>query len=92
VPVVATAIRAVPPERSGLASGIDNTAHQVGTALGVAIYGAVVGPPARVTHYVTALHILGPAAADAWLAVIVAVLVTWSASRRSSQAASLAAR
>jgi len=46
-PVVAAAIRAVPPERSGLASGINNTARQVGTALGVAIYGAFAGPPAR---------------------------------------------
>ena len=35
-PVVAAAMRAVPPERSGLASGINNTARQAGTALGVA--------------------------------------------------------
>lgn len=27
-PVVATAVRAVPPERSGLASGVNNTARQ----------------------------------------------------------------
>jgi predicted MFS family arabinose efflux permease len=33
-PVVAAALRAVPPERSGLASGINNTARQAGTALG----------------------------------------------------------
>jgi DHA2 family methylenomycin A resistance protein-like MFS transporter len=70
-PVVAAAIRAVPPERSGLASGINNTARQAGTALGVAVYGAVADPPAHVARYITALHVLGPAAAVAWLAVIV---------------------
>jgi MFS transporter, DHA2 family, methylenomycin A resistance protein len=70
-PAVAAAIRAVPPERSGLASGVNNTARQAGTALGVAVYGAVAGPPAHVAGYVTALHVLGPAAAAAWLAVIV---------------------
>lgn len=76
-PVVATAIRAVPPDRSGLASGVNNTARQVGTALGVALYGAVAGPPARVSHYVAALHWLGVFAAAAWLAVI--AMVIWSA-------------
>lgn len=79
-PVVAAAIRAVPPERSGLGSGINNTARQAGTALGVAVYGAVAGPPAHVSRYVAALHVLGPAAAAAWLAVI--VMVSWSARRR----------
>jgi MFS transporter, DHA2 family, methylenomycin A resistance protein len=70
-PVVAAAIRAVPPERSGLASGVNNTARQVGTALGVAVYGAVAGPPAHVTSYVTALHVLGGVAAAAWLAILI---------------------
>ena len=70
-PVVAMSIRAVPPDRSGLASGINNTARQAGTALGVAIYGAAAGAPADVSRYVTALHVLGPAAAILWLLVIV---------------------
>jgi len=72
-PLVAAAMRAVPPERSGLASGINNTARQAGTALGVAIFGAVAGSPARADHFVAALRWLGVAAAIGWL--IVAALV-----------------
>ncbi|MBO0804398.1 MAG: MFS transporter [Nocardiopsaceae bacterium] len=80
-PVVAMSIRAVPPERSGLASGINNTARQVGTALGVAVFGAAAGSPALTSHFITAMHVLGAAAALAWLLVI--ALVTRSASRNS---------
>ena len=72
-PVVAAAMRAVPAERSGLASGINNTARQAGTALGVAIFGAVAGSPAHADHFITALRWLGVAAAIGWL--IVAALV-----------------
>jgi DHA2 family methylenomycin A resistance protein-like MFS transporter len=39
--VVAGALDAVDPTRSGLASGVNNTARQAGGALGVAVYGAV---------------------------------------------------
>ena len=67
-PVVATAIRAVPVERSGLASGINNTARQAGTALGVAIYGAIAGSPAHPSHFINALRDLGIAAAVLWIA------------------------
>jgi DHA2 family methylenomycin A resistance protein-like MFS transporter len=70
-PVVAAAIRSVPPDRSGLASGINNTARQAGTALGVAVFGAAAGSPALTSHFVFALHALGGAAALAWLLVIV---------------------
>jgi len=69
-PVVSTAIRAVPPAQSGLASGVNNTARQVGTALGVAIFGALAGSPADPHHFVTALRLLGVAAAIAWLLVV----------------------
>ena len=72
-PVVAAAMRAVPAERSGLASGINNTARQAGTALGVAIFGAVAGSPAHAGHFVAALRWLGVAAAIGWL--LVAVLI-----------------
>jgi len=67
-PVVATAMRAVPADRSGLASGITNTARQAGTALGVAVYGAVAGSPAHAAHFVGALRGLGVAAAVLWIA------------------------
>jgi DHA2 family methylenomycin A resistance protein-like MFS transporter len=69
-PVVATAIRAVPSGQSGLASGINNTARQAGTALGVAIFGAVAGAPADPAHFVTGLHGLGIAAAASWAVII----------------------
>jgi MFS transporter, DHA2 family, methylenomycin A resistance protein len=72
-PVVAAALRAVPAERSGLASGINNTARQAGTALGVAIFGAVAGSPAHAGHFIAALRWLGVAAAIGWL--LVAVLI-----------------
>jgi DHA2 family methylenomycin A resistance protein-like MFS transporter len=70
-PVVASAIRALPADRSGLASGINNTARQAGTALGVAVFGAIAGPPADPQHFVAALRVLGAASALLWLVVIV---------------------
>jgi len=73
-PVVAMAVRAVPPDRSGLASGINNMARQVGTALGVAIFGAIAGSPARIPHFMAAIHSLSVAAALAWLAAIVMII------------------
>ena len=73
-PVVAAAMRAVPPERSGLASGLNNTARQAGTALGVAIFGAVAGSPAQAGHFITALRWLGIAAAIGWLLVAALVI------------------
>jgi MFS transporter, DHA2 family, methylenomycin A resistance protein len=39
--VVAAALDAVDPARSGLASGVNNTARQAAGAVGVAVYGAV---------------------------------------------------
>ena len=68
-PVVAAAMRAVPADRSGLASGINNTARQAGTALGVAIFGAIAGSPAQAGHFVAALRWLGVGSAIAWLGV-----------------------
>jgi hypothetical protein len=49
-------------------------ARQVGTALGIAVFGAIAGSPARVPHFVSAMHSLSVAAALAWLAVIAMVL------------------
>lgn len=67
-PVVATAIRAVPAQRSGSASGINNTARQAGTALGVAVYGAIASNPAHPGHFIAALRDLGIVAAVLWVA------------------------
>jgi DHA2 family methylenomycin A resistance protein-like MFS transporter len=54
--VVAAAVSAVPTDRSGLASGVNNTARQAGGAIGIAIYGAVAGAPDDVDRFVTGLH------------------------------------
>ncbi len=70
-PVVATAIRSVPPGRSGIASGVNNTARQTGTALGVAVFGAIAGNPASAGHFVSAMRYLGIAGAILWLIVAV---------------------
>ncbi|HZS21285.1 MAG TPA: MFS transporter, partial [Pseudonocardiaceae bacterium] len=39
--LASTAIGVVPPQRSGMASGINNTFRQVGTAAGIAVLGAI---------------------------------------------------
>ena len=41
-PLATTAVGVVEPQRSGMASGINSTARQVGIATGTALYGAVV--------------------------------------------------
>ncbi|QEC48753.1 MFS transporter [Baekduia soli] len=43
IPSLGTAIQSAPPEEGGLASGIVNTAYQVGSALGLAAMTAVAG-------------------------------------------------
>jgi EmrB/QacA subfamily drug resistance transporter len=40
-PLASTAIGVVPPSRSGMASGINNTFRQVGTATGIAVLGSI---------------------------------------------------
>jgi MFS transporter, DHA2 family, methylenomycin A resistance protein len=69
-PVVTAALRAAPPDRSGLASGVVNTARQVGTALGVALFGAIAGSPAHTQHFAAALRGLGVGSALLWLVVL----------------------
>ncbi|MBF6175146.1 MFS transporter [Nocardia blacklockiae] len=67
--VVAAVVRATPPDRSGLATGTSNTARQIGTACGVAVFGAVAGSPAD-GHFLDAVHLLAAAAAVAWLGAL----------------------
>ncbi|WP_199195849.1 MFS transporter [Nocardia sp. MDA0666] len=70
--VVAATVRATPADRSGLATGVSNTARQVGTACGVAIFGAVAGSPTG-PGFVGAIHTLAIGSALAW---VVALLIT----------------
>jgi DHA2 family methylenomycin A resistance protein-like MFS transporter len=73
--VVAAVVRATPADRAGLATGVSNTARQVGTASGVAVFGAVAGAPATAA-FVGHIHALGVAAAALW-ALAVAATFAW---------------
>lgn len=54
--VVSAAIAAVPRARAGLASAINNTARQAGGAIGIAVGGAIAGPPSETRAFVTGFH------------------------------------
>lgn len=69
---VAAVVRATPPDRSGLATGVSNTSRQIGTATGVALFGAVAGSPAS-DHFVDGIHLLALIATALW---IVALIIT----------------
>ena len=57
--VVAAAIAATPADRSGLASGFNNTARQAGGAIGIAAYGAIAGQPDQTRHFLSGIHLTG---------------------------------
>jgi MFS transporter, DHA2 family, methylenomycin A resistance protein len=60
-------VRAAPADRSGLATGVSNTARQTGTAAGVAIFGAVAGSPENATRFTGAIHGLAVGSTALWL-------------------------
>lgn len=68
--VVAAAVGGVPAERAGIASGVNNTARQAFGALGVAVFGAAVGEPARHADFVSGLHAVGILGAATWAVAI----------------------
>lgn len=53
--VVAAAVAAVPAERAGLASAVNNTARQAAGAIGIAAFGALAAAPAG-QSFITGLH------------------------------------
>lgn len=69
--VVHAAIAALPPDRAGLASGVNNTSRQAVGALGVGVYGATLG---HAPSFVSGLHVLGWLGAGLWT---VALGITW---------------
>ncbi|MEU6258340.1 MFS transporter [Streptomyces sp. NPDC047043] len=73
--VVAAAIAAVPAERSGLASAMNNTARQTGGAIGIAVAGAVAGQPADETRFVRGFHAVALGAAGLYAAAAMLVLM-----------------
>lgn len=72
---VASAMGSVPPDRAGLASGVNNTARQAAGAIGIAIFGAIAGSPADPDRFVAGLHALGAIAAALWLGALGLALV-----------------
>jgi DHA2 family methylenomycin A resistance protein-like MFS transporter len=72
--VVTAVVQATPPERSGLATGTSNTARQVGTASGVAIFGAVAGSPDAAGRFVSGIHALALVATTLWAGALVLAL------------------
>lgn len=72
--VVAAAVRSVPSDRAGLASGVNNTARQTAAALAVAVFGTITGAPTDGTAFTSGLHTVGVIGAVAWIG---ALAVTW---------------
>jgi DHA2 family methylenomycin A resistance protein-like MFS transporter len=68
--VVAAAVGGAPPDRAGVASGVNNTARQAGGALGVAVFGALAGEPSRASAFVGGLHVIGVIGAALWFAAV----------------------
>jgi EmrB/QacA subfamily drug resistance transporter len=64
-PLASAAIGVVEPRRSGAASGINSTARQVGTAVGIAALGAIL--QSKLSHGLGAGSLGGPAAASAYI-------------------------
>jgi predicted MFS family arabinose efflux permease len=71
VPLASTAVGVVEPARSGMASGINNTLRQVGTATGIAALGSIFASKIRGTITTqlagTPLHSAAPAIASSVL-------------------------
>lgn len=82
--VVAAAIAAVPTERSGLASAVNNTARQTGGAIGIAVAGAIAGTPSDEPRFLRCLHTvaLGSAALYAATAVLALIALPGTVSPR----------
>jgi MFS transporter, DHA2 family, methylenomycin A resistance protein len=68
--VVSAAVGGVPRERAGVASGVNNTARQAFGAVGVAVFGAIVGEPGHSAAFVSGLHVAGILGAGLWLLAI----------------------
>lgn len=56
LPVLGSLAVDVEPRYIGMASGVNNTVLQLGFALGIAVYGAVLGNPTTTTGFITGLN------------------------------------
>jgi sugar phosphate permease len=77
-PVMALLLEAVPARRAGVASGVFNTSRQIGGALAVAVFGALLASRAT---FVSGLRDSLLIAATAVLAAAVSLLLSRSATR-----------
>ncbi len=75
-PIIALVMDNVPAQRAGTASGVVNTARQVGGSLGVAIFGAVLASGGFMDGLRTSLG---------WTAVVLVILVIASLTLRHGQ-------
>ncbi|MDD2751407.1 MAG: MFS transporter [Acidithiobacillus sp.] len=75
--LVAAAIGALPPERSGAASAFNNTSRQAGGALGVALLGGLVGVGTSLSSEGVVTAIFGSA-----VALLLASFISWWFIRR----------
>lgn len=82
--VVAAVVRATPADRRGLATGMSNMSRQIGTASGVAVFGAVAGSALRPAHFVGAVHRLAVVCAVLWClaAALAAMTIEGRSARR----------
>jgi len=85
--LVSGAVSAVPPDRGGLASAVNNTARQSGGALGTAAAAALAGPVAG-AGFLAGFRLTALAAATICAATAVATGLSAVASRRAAVAAS----
>jgi EmrB/QacA subfamily drug resistance transporter len=96
-PITNTAVSGLPPARSGVAGGIASTARQVGTAVGIALAGGIVGASPAAGELAAGQLASGGLADTAWqgwalvaacgIAVAAAAGVTGRSSTRTEQAA-----
>lgn len=69
--VVNAAVASLPPDRAGLASGVNNTSRQAAGAIGIAVYGAVAAQPAGMA---AGLHTLAWLGSALW---VLGLAITW---------------
>jgi MFS family permease len=84
VPATASALSAVPPERSGMAASATNTSREIGAVTGVAILGALVNAQLRssLTASMNGLHI-----PSTFQAIAIQIIETGGLAGNSGQAA-----
>jgi DHA2 family methylenomycin A resistance protein-like MFS transporter len=70
--LLTAAVGAVPAERAGLASAVNNTARQAGGAIGIAAFGALAGQPGS-GGFISGFHTAAVIAAGLYSAAAIAI-------------------